>query len=709
MPIKGGANMKTHRIAAAKVVCLAALWMLVAWSHPLRVTAGGPPPPEYTLPFGITHLEADPVRNRVYISDKDNRKVYFINPGIGAVEAVFEFDLTPERMAVAPDGSRLYVALLTREHSDDWTDGEGHEGVIAVFDLENDTKEKAFWINEDPYDLVATTDGKLIVSSGSGQWTHVRIYDVDTENELGSAAIRQRSRLSLHPNQSWVYAADADISPTDIRKYLIDAGGITALYDSPYHGDHRMWGNVYAAPSGEAVVTRGGDVFRATGEQATDMTYIDSLTTTTQIDDLVFYPGDAVFTLESTSNPPAGSAFLRYYQLTGAMTKGEYPLSEAPQFLAITPGYLHIFRVTAGTTTVTNRPDPLHGDINGDFMVDLHDAVVALNALSGAPPLQPIFRERNVDGDGKIGHAEAIHALRTAAGMFDLPPVLDAIGNKSVTVNALLSFQISGNDPEGHALVYSADNLPEGATIDGVSGMFTWQPDTDQSGNYTVTVIATDNHGHSDSETITITVVDVPTVVISEFFPIQVGDWWQYRDTPPGTVSLVSVSGTKPINGLSAFVFSFEDGQKEYYTVDSQGLSMHGSYVVTPEYTGEVVFSPPLRLIEEGAVVGHATTSSSIYSIVLQISGTGPFPITVDVSSTVTFQAVEDVVTAGTTLKGCFRFYRQISQYIRETAQTTVSPDTFWLYPGVGVVKQTMDGVTSIITQSHISGMTTQY
>ncbi|MFH1867802.1 MAG: putative Ig domain-containing protein, partial [Candidatus Omnitrophota bacterium] len=83
------------------------------------------------------------------------------------------------------------------------------------------------------------------------------------------------------------------------------------------------------------------------------------------------------------------------------------------------------------------------------------------------------------------------------------PPVLEAIGNRSVAEGNLLEFDITADDPDGDTIVYSVSNLPEGADFNGQR--FNWTPTFEQSGVYTVTFTASDGED-ADSETITITV-----------------------------------------------------------------------------------------------------------------------------------------------------------------------------------------------------------
>src|SRR5207249_4577118 len=148
-------------------------------------TPGSPYPP-FHLPFAATDVVFDPVRPYMYVSLKAGRKIYFVNRLTGFIERDFSFAHMPESLTLSPDGSRLFVALLTREHSDYWYDP--HEGWIASFDLQSQQMDRVFHITEDPFDLAATTDGHLVVTSGSGQWSFIKVFDAVSGQETGAVS-----------------------------------------------------------------------------------------------------------------------------------------------------------------------------------------------------------------------------------------------------------------------------------------------------------------------------------------------------------------------------------------------------------------------------------------------------------------------------------------------------------------------------------------
>ncbi len=93
------------------------------------------------------------------------------------------------------------------------------------------------------------------------------------------------------------------------------------------------------------------------------------------------------------------------------------------------------------------------------------------------------------------------------------PPVLDPIADKFIKEGERLEFAISGSKTgvEKPFLMYSAANLPRGASFDPVSQTFSWRPGYDASGVYDVTFMCCDDSTPAlcDSKTVRITVTDV--------------------------------------------------------------------------------------------------------------------------------------------------------------------------------------------------------
>jgi hypothetical protein len=114
-------------------------------------------------------------------------------------------------------------------------------------------------------------------------------------------------------------------------------------------------------------------------------------------------------------------------------------------------------------------------------------------------------------GDGTETASETVTITVTNVNRM---PELGSIGDRSVDENSNLSFTVTASDPDGDPLAVSASPLPDGATFDPGTGLFSWTPTYDQAGEYHVTFEAGDGEATA-SETILINVwnVDRPPVL----------------------------------------------------------------------------------------------------------------------------------------------------------------------------------------------------
>ncbi|MBN2423912.1 MAG: putative Ig domain-containing protein [Calditrichaceae bacterium] len=107
------------------------------------------------------------------------------------------------------------------------------------------------------------------------------------------------------------------------------------------------------------------------------------------------------------------------------------------------------------------------------------------------------------------------------------PPVMDAITAQTVNENELLTFSVTGSDPDKEDLNkwrFTALNLPLGAVFDTASAQFSWTPTFEQSGSYTITFVNTDPGGLTDSKETVITVNHVNRTPVFPEQPAQTVD-----------------------------------------------------------------------------------------------------------------------------------------------------------------------------------------
>jgi len=190
-----------------------------------------------------------------------------------------------------------------------------------------------------------------------------------------------------------------------------------------------------------------------------------------------------------------------------------------------------------------------------------------------------------------LGSAPDIGAYEAVIDPHNPPPVLQAIGNKTVDENTALTFTVNATDPDSEPITYLVQGLPSGATLDSQTGDFAWTPSYTQARSYQVRFIASDDNSH-DSETITITVSNVnrppvlgaisdPSVDENDLLNISVS-----ATDPDGQTLTYSVSGlpngavfaSQTLSwtpsydqaGTFAVTFTADDGQAQ----DSQAITI---------------------------------------------------------------------------------------------------------------------------------------
>ena len=92
-------------------------------------------------------------------------------------------------------------------------------------------------------------------------------------------------------------------------------------------------------------------------------------------------------------------------------------------------------------------------------------------------------------------------------------PTINSIPDKSAEEQSTIQFTVTASDSDipAQSLSFSMDDNPEGAVMDGITGLFTWTPNNSQVGTHTITFTVTDNGTpiHSDSQDVTFTITEI--------------------------------------------------------------------------------------------------------------------------------------------------------------------------------------------------------
>src|SRR5579862_6261191 len=136
-------------------------------------------------------------------------------------------------------------------------------------------------------------------------------------------------------------------------------------------------------------------------------------------------------------------------------------------------------------------------DRNGDGAVTIDEILAAVNALligcpaTPAPDATATFTGTTTASPSPTAtmpptSTVTATATETATPTPNQPPVLPTFGVYRAYAGNQVQFPIAATDPEGGALTYMADTLPDGAQLDAVSGVFSWLPTAAQLGPFYV-------------------------------------------------------------------------------------------------------------------------------------------------------------------------------------------------------------------------------
>jgi len=213
--------------------------------------------------------------DRIVTVSTGGNALNLVDPVAETVESV-ALSLAPTSVSVAPDGTHAAV---------------GHNGYVSYVHLSPApvAVEKVIATTADVFDVVLAGNGYAYAFPRIDQWETIRCLRISDGAETLSTglSIRAGTRAKLHPGGAAIYGADNGLSPSDIEKYLLGSGTAAYAYDSPYHGDYAMCGNLWISEDGLRIFTACGNTFHANTTQGTtagsDMTFAGVLESTTSV------------------------------------------------------------------------------------------------------------------------------------------------------------------------------------------------------------------------------------------------------------------------------------------------------------------------------------------------------------------------------------------------------------------------------------------
>jgi len=156
----------------------------------------------------------------------------------------------------------------------------GHDARATLVDLEKHTIIKTIELPIYVADIAMADNQWAYAVPKDG--AHTKVHCIDFVNDTvvvhsGRRSIYDNSRIKIHPSGKSIYLADVGISPSDIDKLDIQNGIAEYLYDSPYHGDYAVGGDLWLDESGQRIFTKFGNAFRSSEVASIDMLYSGKL------------------------------------------------------------------------------------------------------------------------------------------------------------------------------------------------------------------------------------------------------------------------------------------------------------------------------------------------------------------------------------------------------------------------------------------------
>ena len=164
----------------------------------------------------ITDAAFDDVNGYVYLVDKTAATVEIRNAENGQLIKALAFQKPVERIALHPVTQNAYVTIADPQRSS-FNFYDEQVGEVVVIGAANLDELKRFTISIDPFDIAVTED-YFIVAPGSGQWSAIQLYSIETGQLLDAFTSFE---------QSWLLKLDDSrfiINESELRTFTIEGG-----------------------------------------------------------------------------------------------------------------------------------------------------------------------------------------------------------------------------------------------------------------------------------------------------------------------------------------------------------------------------------------------------------------------------------------------------------------------------------------------------
>lgn len=219
-------------------------------------------------PLGYAPIDAEysNTLDRLVMVSANPNALHIYDPAT-ATEVAVPLSVAPTSLSLSPDGGMAAV---------------GHNAFISEVNLNTAQVVGApIAVPIDVYDL-ALSGTRIHAFPRGGGTSRLQTVLLSTRAVTTSTSnVFYDFKVRLHPSGTALYAADVGISPADLFKHPIATNGTAQVgYDSQYHGDYPIGGELWLSPTGDRALTAGGTVFALTPTATSspaDLTYAGAL------------------------------------------------------------------------------------------------------------------------------------------------------------------------------------------------------------------------------------------------------------------------------------------------------------------------------------------------------------------------------------------------------------------------------------------------
>lgn len=218
---------------------------------------------KFILSSDVVDAEMNKISYKIVFISSSDKSLSYLDPETQAL-AKISFSYIPICVSVSPDG--MYAAV-------------GHDSKVSIVNLSTMVIKSTFSVSCEALDIVLTSTYAYVFPKRD-QWEEVRCINLSNgvESLSSGGSIYAGSLGKLDPSGKYIYSADNGLSPADIEKADATAGTLKMMYDSPYHGDYPLGGNLWFLEDGKSLVSKYGVKTTVSEIKSQDMIYDGKLT-----------------------------------------------------------------------------------------------------------------------------------------------------------------------------------------------------------------------------------------------------------------------------------------------------------------------------------------------------------------------------------------------------------------------------------------------